>query len=129
MKRLILITLRLLSSGPAYAEWLWIDKGKLGMTIYVNPDTIRRKGDLVKMWELFDFKTAQQMADDPHLSFKMHSEYDCTGERERRLATTFFSGNMGRGNVVYSNSTKDKWGPAPPGSVNHDLWTFACGKK
>ena len=40
-----LITLLLLSNGPAYAEWMRIDKGKPGMTIYVNPDSICRKGE------------------------------------------------------------------------------------
>lgn len=126
---LIMVPLLLLSSRPAYADWMWIDKGKPGMTIYVNPDTIRRTGDRVKMWELFDFETAQKMARDPHLSFKMHSEYDCTEERKRELAVMFFAGNMGRSKVVYSNSTKEKWESVPLGSANHDLWIFACGKK
>ena len=127
--RLLLTILLVLSSGPAHAEWIWIDKSKPGMTIYVNPDMLHRKGDLVKMWELYDFKTPEHVEDKTHLSFKMHSEYDCTKERARRLAATFFSGNMGRGTVVYSNSTKDKWVSAPPESVNHDLWEFACAKK
>ena len=124
-----LITVLLLSSGPAYAEWLWFHEDKPGMTIYVNPDTITRKGDRVKMWELFDFETAEHVADTTHLSFKMQEEYDCTGERTRRLAGTFFSGNMGRGKVVYRDATKDKWEPVPPGSVAHDLWEFACSKE
>lgn len=130
MTQLLLITLLFLSSGPGYAEWMWIDdKAKDGMTTYANPDTIRRKGDRVKMWELFDFKTAEHVAGKSHLSFKMQNEYDCTEARTRRLAGTFFSGNMGRGKVVYSNATKDKWGPVPPGSVNQDLWKLACSKK
>ena len=58
-----LTTLLLLSGGPAYAEWLWFNEDKPGMTIYVNPDTIRRKGDLVKMWALYDFETAEHVAD------------------------------------------------------------------
>jgi hypothetical protein len=126
---MIMVPLLLLSSGPAYAEWIWIDNDKPGMTIYVNPDTIQRKGDLVKLWELFDFKTAEHVADTSHLSFKMHSEYDCIEGRKRGLAMTSFSGNMGRGKVVHSYSPEHKWEPVPPGSVNHDLWKFACGKK
>jgi len=130
MTRLLLFLLLFLSSGPAYAEWMWIDdKAKDGMTTYANPDTIRRKGDLVTMWVLFDFKTAEHVADTTHLSFKMQDEYDCTEERTRRLAGRFFSGNMGRGKVVYSNATKDKWEPVPPESVSHDLWKLACNKK
>ena len=128
MKQLLLITFLVLSSSPAYAEWILIDNGKPGMTIYVNPDTIHRTGDRVKMWELFDFKKPEKMAGEPHLSFKMHSEYDCTKEGKREGKVTFFSGNMGRGKVVYRNSAEHEWEPVPPGSVNHDLWEFACGK-
>jgi len=124
-----LITLLVLSSAPAYAEWIWIDNIKPGMTIYVNPDTIHRKGDRVKMWQLFDFETAEHVADTSHLSFKMQHEYDCTEERTRMLVATFFSGNMGRGKVVYRNSAEHKWEPVPLGSVNHDLWEFACSKE
>ena len=29
------------------------------MTVYADPDTIRRKGELVNMWSLYDFKTEQ----------------------------------------------------------------------
>jgi hypothetical protein len=58
----ILITLLLLSSGPAYAEWVAIEKqfqspGR--QTVYVDPDTIRRERHLVTMWQLIDFKTMQ----------------------------------------------------------------------
>lgn len=129
MSRLFLIVLLVMGSGPAYAEWMWIDKGKPGMTIYINPDTIRHKGNLVTMWELFDFETAEKMASDPHLSFKRQSEYDCKEGRKRRLAAKFSSSNMGRGKMVYSNSAKDQWELVPPGSVNGDLWKFACGKR
>jgi hypothetical protein len=54
----LLITLLVLSSGPAYAEWVKIDEID-PYTLYVDPDTIRRKGDLVKMWQVYDFKAVQ----------------------------------------------------------------------
>jgi len=129
MSRSLLIALLVMNSGPAFAEWMWIDKGKPGMTIYVNPDTIHHKEHLVTMWELFDFETAEYVADTSHLSFKMHSEYDCSGGLKRELGTTFFSGNMGHGKVVRRYSTKYKWEPIVQGSVNEDLWKFACGEQ
>ena len=58
-----LIVLLLLSSGPAYAEWVPVDEhdqaGTTESTSYVDLDTIRRNGDLVKMWVLFDYETRQ----------------------------------------------------------------------
>jgi hypothetical protein len=45
-----LITLLLLSNKPAHSEWVSIGDDLAGTTVYVNPDTIRRKGERVKMW-------------------------------------------------------------------------------
>ena len=47
-----LIAVLFLSSAPAYAEWVAVEKDYLlpGLqTVYVEPDTIRREGDLVTM--------------------------------------------------------------------------------
>ncbi len=47
MTRLLLITLLVLSHGPAYAEWVAVEKKEklLGPhTVYIDPDTIREKG-------------------------------------------------------------------------------------
>jgi hypothetical protein len=44
MTRLLLLILLMLSSGPAYAEWVAVSHNKEGMMVYVDPDTIRSKG-------------------------------------------------------------------------------------
>jgi hypothetical protein len=97
-------------------------------TMYVDPNTIRRKGDLVKMWHLYDFKTVQTVEGDSFLSSVDQSEYDCAEERSRKLAYTRFSGNMGNDKPIYSNSDEGKWIPVAPRSVGLALWKFACGK-
>ena len=129
MTRLVLVTLLLLSSAPAYAEWVEIAATDYGMTVYVDPDTIRHEGDPVKMWELFDFKTTQTIGVGLFMSRKDQREYDCTKERDRVLTFTQFSGNMGSGKVGYSNSDGSDWAPVVPQSVNQTVWKFACGKK
>ena len=51
-----LITLLVLSTVPAYVEWVAVEKDYLlpGLqTVYVDPDTIRREGNLVTMWQLY----------------------------------------------------------------------------
>jgi hypothetical protein len=40
-----------------------------------------------------------------------------------------FSGNMGSGEAVFSNSDESKWEPVAPDSLDQALWKFACGKK
>ena len=87
----------MLSSGPAYAEWVTLGEDDSEMTIYVDPDSIRRKGDLVKMWHMYDFETAPTNAPFPFLSNRGQDEFDCVDERTRKRSETYFLGNMGRG--------------------------------
>jgi hypothetical protein len=129
MKRLLLITLLVLSSGPAYAEWMSLGASDSGTTVYADTATIRRDGDLVKMSVLFDFKTLQTKADVSYLSAKAQMEYDCIEQRFEGLAVMYFSDNMGNGNLLDRSSGKGKRLRVLPGSLDHALWKLACGKK
>jgi hypothetical protein len=73
---LSLIILLLLSSGPVNAEWVEVG-GYDRLTSYTDTATIRRKGNVVRMWDLIDFKTVQTSAGKPYLSVKAVREYDC----------------------------------------------------
>ena len=78
---------------------------KGGLTAYVDLYTIRRKGDLVKIWELWDYKTIKTMAGNSFLSIKAQRQYDCAEERYQRLTFTEFSGNMGSGTAILATPT------------------------
>ena len=131
MTRLLVVILLLLSSGPVYAEWVVLSPSDRagGYSVYVDPDTIRRTGDLVTMWHLADFKTPQTVSDVSFLSLKMHAQYDCTYLRWRRLALTNFSGNMGSGDVAYTNAEEGEWTPVASKSLGELLWLEACHKQ
>ncbi len=124
-----LITFLVLSIGPAYAEWVEVGDNGAGVTVYVNPDTIRRKGDLVKMWHLFDHKTAGTYQGKPYFSIRAQRQYDCADERSRVLAETGLSDNMGKGEVVYIITGEGKWRPVGPDTVALGLWKVACDKE
>jgi len=125
----LLITLLLLSSDPAYAEWMSLGASDSGTTVYADPATIRHEGDLVKMLVLFDFKKKQTKADVSYFSAKAQMEYDCAEQRFEGLAVTYFSGNMGNGQLLDRSSGKGKRLRVLSGSLDHDLWKLACGKK
>ncbi len=129
LKRLLLMTLLVLSSGPAYAEWVWAGaNNQVGLTIYVDPDTIRRNGDLVKLWQLYDYKAVQTVGGASFLSSKAQRQFDCVKQHTRLLAFTHFTGNMGSGNRVFSDLDESEWRPVAPGSVGQSMWKVACGK-
>ena len=131
----IMIPLLFLSSGTAYAEWVEVvtsdDHG--GYTTYIDPDTLRRKGNLVKIWILYDFKAAQDERFHSYISVKRLNEYDCEDERNRNLAYLKYSGPMGTREVVdsYVDSYMypSNWAPVVPDSVGKVLWRFVCGKQ
>ena len=125
-----LIIFLLLSSGPAYAEWVLVTGDESGTTVYIDPSTIRRKDALVNLWTLYDSKTVETVTEGSFLSIKRQKEYDCVEERSRTLAEMLFSGNMGKGKVVLINTDeRSKWQPVQPGSIAQMLWKLACGKK
>ena len=124
------IALLVLSSGPVYAKWMLVSgEDKIGLTVYVDPDTIQREGNLVKMWSLIDYKKTEIIPGDSLLSIRRQNEYDCTEERTRMLASMWFSGNMGSGRVVHSDSDEGEWKPVAPGSASEGLLKIACGKE
>ena len=128
MKRLLLGLMMLMTATAASAEWT-IAGGNAAADSYVDRATIRRNGDLVKMWDLGDFKKMRTVQSYSYLSHKSQQEHDCKEEKIRTLAFLWFSGQMGNGNVVYSNSNPGEWTPISPESIGESLWKIACGKQ
>jgi hypothetical protein len=133
MMKKILILLLLMISTNVFAEWLrFADNDDGNETVYVDLETIKRKGNKVKMWNLFDFKTAKisPLDNRSYLSQLSLNEYDCEEETNRTLDFYFYSGNMRGGEVVASQSNiKQEPTAILPGSMGEGLFKIACGKK
>jgi hypothetical protein len=123
MKQLIIVVLLSLSTS-AWAEWTPVDYN-YAVFAYADRNTIRKVGNMVKMWQLFDYRAGQGSPTQPYLSVKAQWEYDCDGERQRMLYAQLLSANMDRGQIIYSGA-EPKWGPVPPGSIGETLWKTAC---
>ena len=130
MKLLIAALLTAFSTG-AMAEWTYLtSKEDMTHDIYIDKTTIRQKGNVARMWDLTDFKAPQKVAGgEPFLSLRRLTEYDCVEIRTNSLALTYFSGNMGKGEVVFSHQYKDeKWRDVAPETVGMLQWQAACKK-
>ena len=57
-----------LNSVSAHAEWRPISYAEGAFTIYADPTTVHRTGDLVKMVVLYDFKFVQAIKGKSYLS-------------------------------------------------------------
>lgn len=128
-KLIFLMLLGVMSITSAAAEWVEVGRNDTFAT-FVDPSTIRKKGDIVKLWSLQDLKTAEVVVNDkPYLSAVGQEEYDCKEEQERTLALRFYAENMGRGKVVFTGDNPGNWSPITPQTIGEMLWEFACGKK
>jgi hypothetical protein len=124
--RMCVIALFFLST-PAWAQWTLVGDSDLS-DVYADLTTIRKQGNIIKMWSLYDLKNARRFGGIPYLSSKDQDEYDCDGERTRFLAFSVHSGNMGGGSTIYSDAEPGKWTPLPTGSVVEALWRIACDR-
>ena len=127
-----LLAFLFLSSVPAHAEWRPIShaEGAGGFTIYVDPATVRRQGDLVKMLVLYDFRFVQTIKSKSYLSATWQQQFDCSEHRSRHLAYKYYSNNMGHGNVMFAGDDEgNKWSQVAPRSAAAILWNMVCGKE
>jgi Surface-adhesin protein E len=128
--RSLLILLLAVMSSDAMAEWVKVASDAVNAyDVYAKPDSIRRSGDKVKMWDLVDFHEYQKDGDALFLSAKSLHEYDCEELQSRVLYYVWLSKNMGIGVAVYTGSKTQEWEPVKPHSVNEDMLKYACGTK
>lgn len=114
-------------SNNAIAEWINVSTNDNGSTVYADPSTIQREGNLTKIWVLFDYREAILESDDRIMSIKRHEEYDCKESQTRLLYISKHSGRFTEGKVVYVNDIPyNKWMPVVSGSIVEDLWRYAC---
>ena len=130
MKKLLILLLLLVSTS-VFAEWIRYASNTDGdMTVYADFGTIKKKGNKVKMWSLYDEKTVKKWGNTNHLSTIQHYEYDCEEGTKRMLDIYWYSGNMRQGEVVFSlKNIKEEAESIIPGSIDEISLKIACGKK
>ena len=119
------------TAATAGAEWVPASGYKdFGAAIYAARSTISKSGNFVRMWDMYDFKAARVLEGKQFLSLINQMEHDCKVARSRVLSTTAFSGHMGKGNVVISDSAPT-WETVRPGSGTpaEALRKIACAAK
>jgi hypothetical protein len=124
----ILLIIGILCSSASIAQWSTIDINDQ-YSVFVDKTTIKRNGNIVQMWELKDFRSAQLgINEDSYLSSKIHSEYDCLESNKRILTFVHFTENMGKGRVLNKVIYIDKWSPIANDKIIEKQWKVACRK-
>lgn len=122
--------LAVLLCATAQAQWMMLGRNE-DFRIYLDPQLIRKDGDLAQLWQLMDFTVAQWTdAQTVVWSIKTLIEYDCTAMRSRTLAGEAYSEQMGGGRMMGSEQVADApWESVDPGSTRDKVRQIACAKK
>jgi len=116
-----------LASAQAAAEWTAVGRANEIYSVFVNLESIRRSGDLVRMHGLYDFRRQDFTPEGRGLhSTAVLREYDCAGRRVRLMFSVDFSGHMGEGDVVSASHRPGRWEAVLEGGIDDAYWNVAC---
>jgi hypothetical protein len=132
MKRLTFIALMMFCS-VSWADWEYAAKSSNSqITHYVDTSTIRKNGEVVRMWTMTDYgKTQDGIGKENYNSEGVMFAFDCKSETSAVVSRMLFSGAMGGGTVVFSHTQRERllnYDPIFPGSVAQVYWKLACNK-
>lgn len=121
IKRILSLALMLFVTSSAWADWILMNESDVAK-IYIDPTTVRGEGHLRKVWQLLDFKLDVLGV----RSFREKMEYDCEGERFRRLWYSEHSAPMAGGRMLKRGGTDDDWNEIPPKTVAEQMMQIVC---
>lgn len=90
----------MLISTTAAAEWTMIQASD-NENVYVDFDTLQKRGDLVTVSTLNDYYFTQQQK---QLSAQFTELHDCKHKKFKALSVSYYSENMAKGDVIETSS-------------------------
>ncbi len=123
--------LLLVVCSQAWADMHFIGKNKeFGM--FVDPSTVERNGDSVKLWVIGDYQEAQSKRFPPplfwvrYLSVKELKEFDCTKALHRTIRTKIFSEKLAKGDLLYTFDAAATMAPVSNAPLDVAQFKYAC---
>jgi hypothetical protein len=118
------------SNAMAKADPVEVGNGFGDDKVYAYPDTKKKSGSSVAMWDLFNSSKPQDLAGySPYLSKVSQVQYDCEEKKFRTLYTNIYSEKDGKGTKILYKDTATllNWQPVVSGTAHEALLKFACG--
>lgn len=126
----LLITGFLVVSESSHAEWIKVTSDPtIGMTTYVDPSSIYKEIELVKVSTLDDFISSHGMAGQQYLSRRADLYLNCKDAKERLIDLTLYTERMGKGKAVLSANGPVTWSPVSARNVGSAMLNYVCNGK
>ena len=101
-------------------------EGADGTVFYIDRDSIKKEGSLIRVWELQDLKAKGPLEEK---SRRVLVEYDSKNERRRVLSFSFHGDAMGAGVTLKSDQTPGKWTMVAPNTTAAVVFQVASALK
>ena len=106
--------------------WMKATEGADGTVFYIDRDSIKKEGSLIRVWELQDLKAKGPLEEK---SRRVLVEYDSKNERRRVLSFSFHGESMGAGVTLKSDQTPGKWTMVVPNTTAAVVFQVASALK
>ena len=106
--------------------WMKATEGADGTVFYIDRDSIKKEGSLIRVWELQDLKAKGPLDEK---SRRVLVEYDSKNERRRVLSFSFHGESMGAGVTLKSDQTPGKWTMVAPNTTAAVVFQVASALK
>lgn len=126
-----LVLLFLLCTSSAWANWVTIGKSA-DFTMYVDPQSLRRNGNVASAWVMGDYAKTQRKRFPPPIlwvefdSIKELKNFDCSRGMHRTEKTVIMSGKYGKGDALYSFTSVPDFFPVPNAELDIAQFNYIC---
>jgi len=113
----------------AFADWANLTYSA-NSTVFIDESSIRRKGDIIEVRQLFNFHKAQKSHDNlvTYNSSIGWEAYNCKTRQDRTISFAWYSGGMGKGKTVHIDKGHDdyRWEDIMQGSLADAIRKKVC---
>ena len=108
---------------PAAAAPVLVGETAEGTQFFLENDSVRRAGAIVRYWEVQNFKTRDE--DGVH-SMRVRWEMDCRQEKSRILSVSEHAEPMAKGNKLETDNRAGEWSDLPAGTAGRKYFELLC---
>ena len=106
--------------------WMRATEGADGTVFYIDRDSIKKEGSLIRVWELQDLKSKGPLDEK---SRRVLVEYDTKNDRRRVMSFSFHGEQMGAGITLKADQTPGKWTMVAPNTTAAVVFQVASALK